>query len=240
MTTCDEVRDQLPEHVLGTLDDVRDRSVRTHLRGCAGCRQELVALGDGMALFSRAAHDRTPPPELEDQVRTVLAQEWSEAPPGARERLRLSPAWLAAAAAILVVVASVSWALVAHHQASVAAADASSYEQLLDSLGGKEFRLGPLQAARGTTVEGTVVAYDSSHNQSWVAVFVRAPGSAGVASAALSASDGRSIPLPPLTIADDGAGSTWLVTAANLEQFDRIIITAPDGSVLATAQLAAA
>jgi anti-sigma factor RsiW len=238
MTTCDEVRERLTEHVLGTLDDVEDLAVRKHLRGCAGCRQELVALGDGMALFSLAAHDRTPPPELEDRVRTVLEQEWSEARPPVRDRpIR---AWLAAAAAILVVVASLSWALVQHHQASVATADASSYEQLLNSLGGKEFRLGPLQAARGTTVEGTVVAYDSSHNQSWVAVFVRAPGSAGVATATLSASDGRSIPLPPLKIADDGAGSTWLVTAANLEQFDRITITAPDGSVLATAQLEAA
>jgi anti-sigma factor RsiW len=237
VTTCDEVRERLPEHVLGTLDDVGDLAVRKHLRGCAGCRQELLALGDGMALFSLAAHDRTPPPKLEERVRTVLEQEWSEAPssPG-----RPTRAWLATAAATLVVVASLSWALVEHHQASVAAADASSYEQLLNSLGGKEFRLGPLQASRGTTVEGTVVAYDSSHNQSWVAVFVRAPGSAGVATAALSASDGRSIPLPPLKIADDGAGSTWLVTAANLEQFDRITITSPDGSVLATSQLEAA
>jgi anti-sigma factor RsiW len=234
VTTCNEVRERLPEHVLGTLDDVGDLAVRKHLRGCAGCRQELVALGDGMALFSLAAHDRTPPPELEGRVRTVLEQEWSEVPSIER---RPTPAWLAAAAAILIVVASLSWALVQHHQASVAAADASSYEQLLNSLGGKEFRLGPLQAARGTTVEGTVVAYDSSHNQSWVAVFVRAPGSTGVATAALSAPDGRTIPLPPLKIADDGAGSTWLVTAANLEQFDRITVTAPDGSVLATAQL---
>src|SRR5207253_2368307 len=98
-------------------------------------------------------------------------------------------------------------------------------------------RIGSLEAARGTTVEGTVIAYDSSHNQSWVAVFVRAPGSTGEAAATLSAPDGRTIPLPALKIADDGAGSTWLVTATDLEQFDRITVTAPDGSVLATAQL---
>ena len=32
--TCDEVREVLPEHLLGTLDGPEDLEVRRHLRGC--------------------------------------------------------------------------------------------------------------------------------------------------------------------------------------------------------------
>ena len=62
MTTCEEVRERLPEHVLGTLDEPHDLSVRRHLRGCAGCRREMAALGDGVAMFARAVHDSHPRP----------------------------------------------------------------------------------------------------------------------------------------------------------------------------------
>jgi hypothetical protein len=197
----------------------------------------MAALGDGVALFARAVHDRTPPPELKDRVGAALVQEWKDAPqPAPAPRQRLT--WLAAAAAVAVVVAALSWGVVQQHRANQIAADASSYNSLLSILGGKEFRVGTLQAARGrTVVEGSVIAYDSSHDQSWVAVFVRAPGLSGAAGATLEAADGRTIELSPLNIAEDGSGSAWLVTATHLEAFDRLIVTAPDGSPLATAQL---
>ena len=166
---------------------------------------------------------------------TALAQEWKDAP--AAPSAAQTCAWLAAAAAVIVVVAALSWGLVEQHRASVIAADASSYDSLLSILGGKEFRVGTLQAAPGKTVEGSVIAYDSSHDQSWVAVFVRAPGVSGSAKATLAAADGRTIELWPLDIASDGSGSAWLTTATNLEAFDHMTVTAPDGSVLATAQL---
>ena len=236
MTTCEEVRERLPEHVLGTLDETHDLAVRRHLRGCAGCRREMAALGDGVALFARAVHDRTPPPELKDRVGAALVQEWKDAPqpaPVPRQRL----AWLAAAAAVAVLVAALSWGVVQQHRANQIAADASSYNSLLSILGGKEFRVGTLQRAPGRTVDGSVIAYDSSHDQSWVAVFVRAPGLSGAAAAMLHAADGRTIELSPLNIAEDGSGSAWLVTATHLEDFDRLIVTAPDGLPLATAQL---
>ncbi|MDP9297255.1 MAG: anti-sigma factor [Actinomycetota bacterium] len=239
MTTCDEVRERLPEHVLGTLDDAQDLPVRQHLRGCAGCRQEMAALGEGIALFARASHDRTPPPELHDRVRTALDQEWSDTPAIAGQHR--SRAWLAAAAAILVVVASLGFGLSQQHRANLAAADALSYRNLIHILGGKEFRVGQLHAATGqTVVEGSVVVYDSSEDQSWVAVFVRAPGVTGDAAAVLHAPDGRSISLRPITIASDGAGSTWLATATKLESFDHLTVSAPDGTPLADATIASA
>ena len=77
--TCDEVRELLPEHLLGTLDGPEDLEVRRHLRGCAGCRTDMAGLSEGVEWFARAAHDREPPPELHDRVMTTLEQEWRDA-----------------------------------------------------------------------------------------------------------------------------------------------------------------
>ena len=55
--TCDEVRELLPEHLLGTLDGPEDLEVRRHLRGCAGCRTDMAGLSEGVEWFARAAHD---------------------------------------------------------------------------------------------------------------------------------------------------------------------------------------
>ena len=238
MMTCEDIRERLAEHMLGALDEPDDLSVRRHLRGCAGCRREAAALAEGLATFSRAAHDLTPPPELKDRVGSALRQEWDDVP--VIERRPRPRVWLPVAAAIVALVASLSWGLGQHRHATLAAADASSYNTLLRTLGGKEFRVGTLQHAAGRTADGSVLVYESSHDQSWVALFVRAPGLVGQVTAKLSAPDGRSISMWPATLAQDGAGSTWLVTATDLASFDKVTVTSPDGSVLATAVIAAA
>lgn len=238
MATCEEIRERLAEHVLGTLDELDDLAVRRHLRGCAGCRRESSALGEGLATFSRAAHDLAPPPELKERVRVALTQEWEDVP--VIERRRRTRAWLPVAAAIVALVASLTWGLGQHRQAAVAAANSSSYVNLLHTLGGKDFRVGTLQRSTNQAADGSVVVYESSHDQSWVLVFLRAPGLVGQAKGTLTSSDGRSIDLWPITLGADGAGSTWLVTAANLASFDKLTVTAPDGSALATAQIVTA
>ena len=48
-----------------------------------------------------------------------------------------------------------------------------------------------------------------------------------------------SLQLPSLDF-ENGEASTWLVTHENLTPYDELVITAPDGSVLATASIAAA
>src|SRR5947207_1804402 len=54
--SCDEVRELLPEHLLGVLEPDPERAVSRHLRGCGACRAELASLGQGLATFARAAH----------------------------------------------------------------------------------------------------------------------------------------------------------------------------------------
>ena len=231
--TCDEVRDRLSEHALGTLDVSDDARVRRHLRGCAQCRREFATIGEGLAMFAAAAHDRTPPPELRDRVLGVLAEEWRRDPVVVPERVPgRTRAWLVATAACLALVAAVSWGMAAR-------TDAASYHRLLSTLGGEEFRVGALDPTGDVRIDGSVVLYDSSVDQSWGVVLVRAPELTGPVEVTLGSADGRTIELHDVEL-EDGSGSTWLATAEDLHVFDRLTITAPDGSTVATARIAPA
>lgn len=238
MTTCDEIRERLPEHVLGTLDETEDLRVRRHLRGCAGCRTEMETLADGLALFAHAAHDAQPPSDLEDRVLTTLSEEWREAVPApAAARRQRARGYLAAAAVVLTLVASLGWGLSQHRRAGELAAAGGSYQRLLQVLGGKEFRAGTLVAAPGVTLDGSVVVYESHEGQSWVAVFARGPRMSGTATATLHAPDGRTVDLWDMEFQADGNGATWLVTASDLASFDRLTLTSADGTPLASATI---
>jgi hypothetical protein len=234
--TCDRVRELLPEHVLGTLEEPDDLAVRRHLRGCAGCRAESSALADGLAAFAVAAHDRPPPPHLQDAVRTVLEEEWRDAPTIPTRPRRRGLRWLAAAAAVAVV-ASIGFGLAQMRRASVASEGAQSYERLLEVLGGKEFRVGELEAVGSRPLEGSIVVYDSHDERSWVVVFLKTSGVTGEAIATLSARDGRTIDTWPIQIDRDGQGAGWFVTSVELTGFDRVEIKGPDGAPLATASI---
>ncbi|MEO8422481.1 MAG: zf-HC2 domain-containing protein [Actinomycetota bacterium] len=235
--TCDEVRELLPEHLLGTLDGPEDLEVRRHLRGCAGCRTEMAALSEGVEWFARAAHDRTPPPELHDRVVTTLEQEWrdtdAEHPDARRTR------WLGRAAAVVAIAAVLAWGLTQTHRANVASADAESYRTVLNTLGGKEFRVVTLASHVAHPFEGSVVLYDSHQGQSWGIVLVRAPGVSGKATVTLSSSDGSgtTVDAGTLEFQPDGDAATWLVTSSDLTPFDHVTITAEDGTMLASADI---
>lgn len=250
---CEDVRQLLPEHLLGTLGEPEQLEVRTHLRGCASCRDERAALEEGLDAFSRAAHDLEPPSALRKRVLTTMSEEWrdSELAEPARRRSRRPgegrkrTPLLAAAATILALVAagSIVWGTGHAHRSDVLAEDASSYQLLLRTLGGRDFRVGRLAPAAGVDVGGRVVVYDGDPAagwSSWAVVIVRVPGGAGKAAAALVASDGRKILLPPLHFEAGGEASTWLVTRGDLKAYDRLTITSPDGAVLASATLAEA
>ena len=150
--------------------------------------------------------------------------------------------WLAVAAAIVLVAVSFSWGVSQSRRAAGLQADAGSYQALLDTLGGKEFRLGELQPADGQAVKGTVVLYDGEPGKdwnSWGIVMANAPDFSGEAHVRLRAENGDSLQMPSLHF-ENGEASTWLVTHENLTPYNELVITAPDGSVLATAPIAAA
>jgi anti-sigma factor RsiW len=235
--TCDEVRDRLSEHALGMLEETDDLRIRRHLRGCAQCRREFASIGDGLAMFAAAAHDRPPPEELRERVLSTLAEEWRQdpvlVPDPARGRTR---AWLVACAACLALAVVAVWGVSLRGDANAALADAASYQRLLDTLGGEEFRVAALEPSGTNRIDGSVVLYDSSVEQSWGVVLVRAPDLTGSVGATLASADGRTLELHDVEL-EDGRGATWLVTSADLHDFDRLTITGADGSRLATARI---
>jgi anti-sigma factor RsiW len=235
--TCEEVRDRLSEHALGTLDETEDLRIRRHLRGCAHCRREFASIGEGLTMFAAAAHDRTPPEELRERVLSTLDEEWHHdpvvLPDPARARVR---AWLVAIAACTALAIVSIWGLSVRSDARAALADAASYKRLLDTLGGEEFRVAALDRSGSARIDGSVVLYDSSVEQSWGVVLVRAPDLTGSVGATLASADGRTLELHDIEL-QDGRGATWLVTSEDLHGFDQLTITGPDGSRLATAQI---
>ena len=234
--TCDEVRDRLSEHALGTLDETEDLRIRRHLRGCAQCRREFAVIGEGLTMFAAAAHDREPPPELHDRVLGVLADEWRQDRVEVPDRPRRASAWLVAAAACLALIFVAAWGVGARGDARAAFADAASYHRLLDTLGGEEFRVAALERSGTARIEGSVVLYDSSVEQSWGVVLIRAPDLTGALRVTLHAADGRTIELHEAEL-EAGHAATWLVTSEDLHAFNRLTISAPDGTTLATAAI---
>ena len=230
---CDEVRDQLVEHLLGTLDEPADMQVRRHLRGCSGCRRDMAALAEGMSTFARAAHELAPPEELKERVLSVLHGDWAEgAAPSATDRRPIR--WMAWAAAVVLVAGSATWGLWSNNRAARYEASAAKYESLLASLGGQNVRVANLRPQGSQQLEGSAVVYDSKVEQSWVLVLVRAPGMEGQATVTLSTRDGRTIQLHPMEFSAGGEASSWLVTSSNLRPFETVTIRNESGATIAT------
>ena len=242
---CDEAREQLPEHLLGTLEPATDLEVRRHLRGCASCRQDMALLSEGVSTFALAAHEVEPPAELRDRVLGALEDEWAEEEEGEpaaarRSRWRFAARVALTAAALVILGGSVgvSVAMTRHMadleaQMSESKAEARKYETFLGVLGGENVRVGSVKPATAAMVHGSVVVYDSKVGQSWVLALVQAPGLHGRAWLTLS-SGSRMIKLRPMEFGQGGEASTFLVTSSNLKAFNHFTLAGADGRVLAT------
>ena len=232
--TCDEVREQLAEHLLGTLEPRVDAEVQRHLRGCAGCRRDMAALAEGVSTLALAAHDVEPPESLRDRTLSTLDDEWTADPPPVRGLGRYM-VWLGRAAVVIALAGALAWGAIASSRASRYEASAHKYEAFLGILGGENVRVGQFDASTTQQFTGSVVMYDSTVEQSWVLVLVRAPGMQGTAHVTLR-SDDRTIELRPIEFEAGGEASTWLVTSSNLKAFDRVNVW-DDTGLLATATL---
>ncbi len=237
MTTCDDVRPLLPDFVLGSLEDADDLDVRRHLRGCGGCRRELDALRDGLGVFASSL-ERTAPSELRDRVTSVLAEEWSDADGPSTSRGGTPRNWrIGVAAALALALVAATFGLIQLGRARDATKDATSFRTVLATLGGTGFKVGTLDAATAAPVEGSVVAYESSKDQSFVVVFVRTPELKGEGTLVVSRSDGTTWDPGPIEFDGDGDAAVWWVTDRSIASMTGLTVNAPDGSTLATAGL---
>jgi anti-sigma factor RsiW len=235
--TCDDVREHLADHVLGSLPEDAEAEVRRHLRGCMTCRRDLRALEEGMSTFARAAHQVDPPAGLKERVLATLGDEQAEQA-GARRRVPGRVARVAVAAVIAAVAGALAWTGVtassATNRAHLYEVKAQRYQTFLDALGGKDVRVGTLRERSDQAVTGSVVMYDSDKGQSWILVLVRAPGETGQAAVTVLSPRGSRIHLHPLRFGAGGEGSTWLVTGGDISHFDRVLVADRTGTVLAS------
>jgi len=234
---CEATREQLPEHLLGSLGPEEDAAVRRHLRGCGACRQELAGLGEGLSTFARAAHQADPPADLRDRVLDALAEDRADPEVAAERprRLAVRPVLLRAAA-VVALAGSLAWGALATVHANDLSGAAGRYHAFLHALGGRDVRVAVLHPTGSREVGGDAILYDSDVGQSWALVLVRAPGTAGRARVVLTSPAGR-IALRPIQFSSDGDGSTWLVTSADISRFDRCIVLSMSGHMLATGRV---
>jgi hypothetical protein len=237
VTTCEEVRALLPDFALSSQEGRDEPEVRRHLRGCGSCRRELDALREGLGVLASTL-ERPAPPELRDRVMRVLSEEWTERIEPSRTRASAPRGWrIAVAASIALAVVAGAFGVIQLDRAREAAGDATSYDTVLATLGGTGFKVGALEAASQRPVEGSVVAYESSNDQSFVVVFVRTPELAGEGSLLVSRSDGTTWDPGPIEFDGDGDAAVWWVTDRSIASMTGLSVRAPDGSVLATAGL---
>jgi hypothetical protein len=237
VTTCEDVRALLPDFVLGSLAGPDDLEVRRHLRGCGACRRDLDALRDGLGAFTSTL-ERPVPPELHERVMDTLSEDWAEGAGSRRSRPHVPRTWRAAiAASLALAVLAGTFGLIQLGRARDAAKDATSFRTVLATLGGTGFRVGTLEATGDRPVAGSVVAYESSNDQSFVVVFVRTPELAGQGSLLVSRSDGTTWDPGPIEFDGDGDAAVWWVTDHSIASMTRLTVMAPDGSTLATAGL---
>jgi hypothetical protein len=237
VTTCEEVRPLLPDFVLGSLNGADDHEVRRHLRGCGGCRRELDALREGLGVFASTL-ERIAPIELRDRVTNALSEEWTDADRSSASRGRVRRDWrLVAAASLALAVLAATFGLIQLDRARDATEDATSFRTVLATLGGTGFKVGTLHASTARPVEGSVVAYESSRDQSFVVVFVRTPEVTGKGSLLVSRSDGTTWDPGPIEFDGDGDAAVWWVTDRNIASMTGLTVNAPDGTTMATAGL---
>ena len=97
---CPEVREQLPEFVLGVLDGDARADVVAHIDACAACRTQVTELSETADAVLLLAPEAEPPPGFERRVITRLFEDC----PTHRWRTAKIMALVAAAAVIVSVV----------------------------------------------------------------------------------------------------------------------------------------
>jgi hypothetical protein len=206
--TCEDVRDVLPEHVLGTLAPEVDDRVRSHLRGCGGCRAEMTSLSEGLGSFARASHDREPPPELREHVLTAATERAAAAPRrdrpggGAGRHARVGRR---------------------RHRPDGSGRDGRRQVRHVPEHPRRRER--PRRDAAGAGVAGDGGQRRDLRLERRAVVGARPVSRAGLV---------ETIDLHPMEFGEGGEGSTWLVTSSDLRRFERVNVW-DAGGVLATA-----
>jgi hypothetical protein len=171
---CTDVREELPEHAIGTLAADRRAEVDAHLAWCAGCRKEAEQLADGAAVAGLASGADVPA-GLEGGVVTSVRRA-----AGRRPRSRGARVGLAVAAAVALVSGGLAVAMAGRverlEDAAASARDEAErtgreFQEVLEEVGGQTPILAaPLEGAGDAG--GRALLFDAITDRDFVVVIV--------------------------------------------------------------------
>jgi anti-sigma-K factor RskA len=158
--SCDDVRDLAAGFVLGALEADEMAAVRAHLSACPEAHQEIAELGGVVPFLAESLDPVEPPARLGGRILAAIAAEASAtSAPGPtapvvsldaeRARRRAPLTWLAAVAAVLVIVALGAWNVSLRRDLDGARDYTASVERVLDlasTKGGQAAILAPTAA----------------------------------------------------------------------------------------------
>jgi anti-sigma-K factor RskA len=154
MLSCEEFLDLAAAVALDATDAEDVRRVEAHAAGCAGCRGRLDEFRATAAALGASVPQQDPPPELRARVLEAVRREPRTLPFTRRapRRVRLSPAWLVAAASLVVAIAALGWVAVLQAQISdlrnstlVASERAARFDRVVSVLASDRLSVRPLQ-----------------------------------------------------------------------------------------------
>ena len=196
--TCEEVRDLLPEHLLGSLDDTSDARVRKHLRGCADAARSACAWRMASRPCPTPPMSRIRPRSCADTCsmscpRSGTSRATTRTPASAPAAHGSAWRWLAVAAAIILVTVSLSWGVSQSRRAAGLQADAGAIKHCWTRSAARSSVWASCSRRTDRPLKGTVVLYDGEPGKdwnSWGIVMANAPDFSGEAHVRLRAERG--------------------------------------------------
>lgn len=172
--TGTHVTEQLPDHVLGSLDDKEMQRVERHLARCAECRREFQALDEAMAAVGLSLPPVDPPPNLGERIVSRFVAPRTGKPAAPRGVRALAAATLAA---VLVATGALGWAVAQRTQANVVKQQAQRQVQnvkgvirALEAVGARPYRADLLPARQTRKGFGSVAIYSAMRVNDFILV----------------------------------------------------------------------
>ena len=173
--SCAEVKDLLPDHVVGSLSTMDARRVDRHLARCAKCREERTALEEAMAAVALALPPVDPPPNLGERIAARVTANARK--PVSSTRVRALAA--ATMAAVLVAVGALGWAMAERGQVDVVrrqqVENVRQLTKALEAVGARPYRADLLPARQERKGFGSVAIYSATRVNDFILVGVVLP-----------------------------------------------------------------
>jgi hypothetical protein len=174
--SCAEIRDLLPDHVVGSLSAMDARRVDRHVSRCVGCRDERTALEEAMTVVALSLPPVDPPPNLGERIVARVATA-SGGRPGSSRGVRALAA--ATMAAVLVAVGALGWAVAERGQNDLVRREqvqnVRKLTKALEAVGARPYRADLLPARQERKGFGSVAIYSATRVNDFILVGVVLP-----------------------------------------------------------------